>query len=40
VRLHIDKHIQLCGYIGRGDRIEATVKDVDNQKHALSIRQI
>jgi hypothetical protein len=38
--LHIDKTTKMIGHIGRGDRIEAKVAEVDYQKHVLSLRQI
>jgi hypothetical protein len=38
--LHVDATTQSTGIIGRGDRIEAKVGEVDNQKHVLSIREI
>lgn len=38
--LHADATTQTTGIIGRGDRIEAKVGEVDNQKHVLSIREI
>ena len=37
VRLHIDEHTEMSGYIGPGEHIEARV---NNQQHALSIRLI
>ena len=37
VRLHIDEHTEMSGYIGPGQHIEAKVND---QHHALSIRLI
>lgn len=40
VKLHIDATTQMSGYIGRGERIEAKVSNMDDQKHALSIRQL
>ena len=40
VKLHIDATTQMSGYLGRGKRIEATVSNLDDQKHALSIRQL
>ena len=40
VRLHLDAHTQMTEMIGRGDRIEAIVDEVNNQGRALSIRQL
>ena len=40
VRLHLDANTQMTGIIGRGDRIEAKVDEVNDQRHALSIRQL
>ena len=40
VRLHLDANTQMTGMIGRGDRIEAIVDEVNDQGHALSIRQL
>lgn len=37
VRLHTDAYTQTTGMISRGDRIEAKVQEVDDQKHVLSI---
>ena len=39
VRLYADQNTQTSGMINRGDRIEATVQEVEDQKHVLSIRQ-
>jgi hypothetical protein len=36
--LHNEATTQTTGIIGRGDRIEAKVGEVDHQKHVLSIR--
>jgi hypothetical protein len=40
VKLHIDATTQMSGYLGRGERIEAKVSNMDDQKHAMSIRQL
>jgi hypothetical protein len=40
VRLHLDANTQMPKMIGRGDRIEAKVNEVNNQRQALSIRQL
>jgi len=40
VTLHIDATTQMSGYLGRGERIEAKVSNMDDQKHAMSIRLI
>jgi len=40
VRLHLDANTQMTEMIGRGDRIEAIVDEVNNQGRALSIRQL
>jgi hypothetical protein len=40
VRLHLDATTQMTDIIGRGDRIEAKVGDVNDKKHVLSIRQL
>jgi len=40
VWLHIDQSTQMSGRIGRGDRIEAKVGEVDDQKHVLSLRRL
>ena len=40
VTLHIDATTQMSGYLGRGERIEAKVSNMDDQKHAMSIRQL
>jgi hypothetical protein len=39
VRLHTDANTETSGMIGRGDRIEAKVREMEDQKHVLSIRQ-
>jgi hypothetical protein len=39
VRLHTDANTETTGMISRGDRIEAQVQEVDDQKHVRSIRQ-
>ncbi len=38
--LHVDQTTKMIGHIGRGDRIEAKVGEVDYQTHVLSLRQI
>src|SRR5262249_54302765 len=38
--LHIDQSTKVSGTISKGDSIEAKVKDVNNQRHVLSLRQI
>jgi translation initiation factor IF-1 len=40
VQLHIDQTTKMSGRIGRGDRIEAKMGEVDHQKHALSLRRL
>jgi translation initiation factor IF-1 len=40
VNLHVDATTQMNGLIGRGDRIEAKVREADDQKHVLSIHKI
>ena len=40
VRLHIDQTTKISGHIGRGDRIEAKVREVNDQEHVLSIHQV
>jgi hypothetical protein len=40
VRLHIDQDTRMTEFIGQGDRIEATVHDVNDQKLVLSLRTI
>jgi hypothetical protein len=40
VRLHLDANTQMTEIIGLGDRIEAKVGNMDDQKHAMSIRQL
>ena len=40
VTLHIDASTQMPGYLGRGERIEAKVSKMDDQTHAMSIRQL
>lgn len=40
VKLHIVSTTQMSEFMGRGDRIEAKVSRVDDQKHMLSVRQI
>ena len=40
VRLHLDANTQMTEMIGRGDRIEARVSDVNERKHVLSIHQL
>jgi hypothetical protein len=38
--LHIDQTTRMGSFIGRGDRVEAKVNEVKDEKHLLSIRQI
>jgi hypothetical protein len=38
--LHVDQTTKMSGHIGRGDRIEAKVHEVNNQEHVLAIHQI
>jgi hypothetical protein len=38
--LHVDQATKMIGHVGRGDRIEAKVGEVDYQKHVISLRQI
>ena len=38
--LHTDQATQMSGRIGRGDRIEAKVSEVDYEKHVLSLRRL
>lgn len=40
VSLHIDETTKMGSFIGRGDRIEANVREVNRQEHVLSIRLI
>ena len=40
VRLHLDATTHMTDILGRGDRIEAKVGDVNDKKHVLSIRQL
>jgi hypothetical protein len=40
VNLHVDESTQMSRNIGRGEHIEAKVTNVDDRKHALSIRPI
>ena len=40
VQLHIDKDTKLSGKVSQGDRIEAKVGEVNNQKHVLSLRRL
>ncbi len=40
VNLHVDATTQMNGLISRGDRIEAKVSEVDDQKRVLSIHKI
>ncbi len=40
VQLHIDQATKMSGRIGRGDRIEAKMGEVDHQKHVLSLRRL
>ncbi len=40
MQLHVDQNTKMSGHIGRGDRIEAKVRDVDYQTHVLSVRQL
>jgi hypothetical protein len=37
---HIDATTQMSGYLGRRERIEAKVSNMDDQKHAMAIRQL
>jgi hypothetical protein len=39
VRLQTDANTQMTGIINRGNRIEAKVREVDDQQHVLSIRE-
>lgn len=38
VHLHIDESTKMGSFIGRGDRIEANVREVNDQGHVLTIR--
>jgi len=38
--LHVDQTTKMSGHIGRGDRIEAKVHEVNNQEQVLAIHQI
>ena len=38
--LHVDQTTKMSGSIGRGDRIEAKVDEVNHGIHVLSLRQI
>ena len=38
--LHIDQTTKMGSFIGRGDRVEAKAKEVNDERHLLSIRQI
>jgi translation initiation factor IF-1 len=40
VNLHVDATTQMNELIGRGDRVEAKVSEVDDQKRVLSIHKI
>jgi len=40
VNLHVDETTKMGSFIGRGDRIEANVREVNDQEHVLSIRLI
>jgi hypothetical protein len=40
VRLHVDANTQMTEIIGRGDRIEAKVREVNDQKQVLSLRHL
>lgn len=40
VNLHIDETTKMGSFIGRGDRIEANVREVNEQEHVLTIRLI
>lgn len=40
MRLHVDQTTKMSGHIGRGDRIEAKVREVNDQEQVLSIHQI
>lgn len=38
--LHVDQSTKIGSSIGRGDRVEAKVNEVNDEKHVLSIHQI
>jgi len=38
--LYIDETTKMGSFIGRGDRIEAKVREVNDQEHVLTIRLI
>jgi ribosomal protein S1 len=40
VRLHVDSATEISEPIGRGDRIEAKVREVNDEKSVLSLRQV
>lgn len=40
VYLHLDDTTKMGSFIGRGDHIEAKVRDVNDQEHVLTIRLI
>ena len=40
VYLHIDETTKMGSFIGRGDRIEANVREVNDQEYVLTIRLI
>lgn len=40
MELYIEKTTKMSGFISRGSRIEAKVRDVDYQTHVLSVRQL
>ena len=40
VSLRVDSATQMRGRIGRGDRIEAKVREVNDEKHVPSLRQL
>ena len=40
VRLRVDSATETSGRIGRGDRIEAKVREVNDEQRVLSLRQV
>ena len=40
MRLHTNQNTQMSGPIGRGDRIEIKVEEVDHQKYVLSLHRL
>lgn len=40
VRYRVDSGTEMSGPIGRGDRIEAKVREVNDEKRVLSLRQL